>query len=140
MSSALSIEIFWDMGRHFRSIENTRNEKQHLLKWDWIYQFPTIHSKDNKPISGNLLQIFFFFFDSFYFKSHLEAQIFIIWFPRKKQKQKQKHILLLEGYLVPLKFAEFNLVQCAHLIDANHKSKLSVIRNIPLLNSKQANS
>lgn len=103
-------------------------------------------SISNHPLKGQQAHFrksstdFFFFFDSFYFKSHLEAQIFIIWFPRKKQKQKQKHILLLEGYLVPLKFAEFNLVQCAHLIDANHKSKLSVIRNIPLLNSKQADS
>ena len=76
------------MGRHFRSMQNTRNEKQHLLlRANDSVEMRLNMSISSHPFKGQRAHFQGTFyrcsFDSFLFNSQLEAQIFIIWFPRK---------------------------------------------------------
>ena len=63
--------------------------------------FQSSTKRTTSPFQEIFYRFFFFFFDSFYFKSHLEAQIFIIWFPRKKQTNKQTYSSLRRLFSTP---------------------------------------
>lgn len=65
VSSALSTELFWDIGRQWRNTDNIRHEKQPPLeeqkdsvRMRLHLPISNHHWKDKEPISGNLLQMF----------------------------------------------------------------------------------